>query len=325
MKRRDFNHYLASLGALSMTGVAWADNAYPRKPVNIIVPYSAGGGTDIVARFVAQHLTERVKQPVIVENRVGGGGTIGWNAVARANPDGYTLLTAETSFSIAASLVKDLQFDPKKSFSMITIAASVPHVLVVNADLPVKTFEEFVALVKKNPNKMFFGSGGVGTNTHLGGELLKSLTGINLTHVPYKGASAVLADLLGGQVQALVSSMPTVLPSIKAGRLRALLVTDTQRSPALPDVPSAVDVGLPNMAMRFWIGFAAPAGTPDTILNQLNQEIVSVVKSAAAQEQLNKQGLDAVGSTREQAQRMVLEEIARWAKLIKEAGITNAS
>jgi tripartite-type tricarboxylate transporter receptor subunit TctC len=257
-----------------------------------------------------------------VENRVGGGGTIGWNAVARANPDGYTLLTAETSFAIAAGLIKDLQFDPKKSFSMITIAASVPHVLVVNADLPVKTFEEFVALAKKNPNKMFFGSGGVGTNTHLGGELLKSLTGINLTHVPYKGASAVLADLLGGQVQALVSSMPTVLPSIKSGRLRALLVTDTQRSPALPDVPSAVDVGLPNMAMRFWIGFAAPAGTPSEILNQLNKEIIAVVKSSAAQEQLSKQGLDAVGNSRADAQTMVLEEMARWEKLIKEAGIT---
>ena len=322
MKRRDFNHYLAALGGLSMTGIAVADSGYPRKPVNVIVPYSAGGGTDIVARVVSQHLTERLKQPVIVENRVGGGGTIGWNAVARANADGYTLLTAETSFAIAAGLIKDLQFDPKKSFSMITIAASVPHVLVVNADLPVKTFEEFVALVKKNPNKIFFGSGGVGTNTHLGSELLKSLTGINMTHVPDKGASAVLADLLGGQVQALVSSMPTVLPSIKSGRLRALLVTDTQRSPALPDVPSAVDVGLPNMAMRFWIGFAAPAGTPSEILNQLNKEIIAVVKSPAAQEQLSKQGLDAVGNSRDDAQKMVLEEMARWEKLIKEAGIT---
>jgi tripartite-type tricarboxylate transporter receptor subunit TctC len=162
----------------------------------------------------------------------------------------------------------------------------------------------------------------VGTNTHLGSELLKSLTGINMTHVPYKGASAVLADLLGGQVQALVSSMPTVLPSIKSGRLRALLVTDTQRSPALPDVPSAVDVGLPNMAMRFWIGFAAPTGTPSEILNQLNKEIIAVVKSPAAQEQLGKQGLDAVGNSREDAQKMVLEEMARWEKLIKEAGIT---
>jgi tripartite-type tricarboxylate transporter receptor subunit TctC len=288
----------------------------------MLVGYAPGSSTDIVGRMVANELSIALKQPVIVENRVGGGGTIGWNAVARANPDGYTLLTAETSFAIAAGLIKDLQFDPKKSFSMITIAASVPHVLVVNADLPVKTFEEFIALVKKNPNKMFFGSGGVGTNTHLGSELLKSLTGINMTHVPYKGASAVLADLLGGQVQALVSSLPTVLPSIKSGRLRALLVTDTQRSPALPDVPSAVDVGLPNMAMRFWIGFAAPAGTPNEVLNQLNKEIVAVVKSPAAQEQLSKQGLDAVGNSREQAQQMVLEEMARWEKLIKEAGIT---
>lgn len=324
MKRREFNQYLAAVGALSVTGIANADSGYPRKPVNVVVPYSAGGGTDIVARIVSQHLTERLKQPVIVENRVGGGGTIGWNAVARANPDGYTLLTAETSFTIAAGLVKDLQFDPKKSFSMITIAASVPHVLVVNADLPVKTFEEFIALVKKNPNKMFFGSGGVGTNTHLGSELLKSLTGITMTHVPYKGASAVLADLLGGQVQALVSSLPTVLPSIKSGRLRALLVTDTQRSPALPDIPSAVDVGLPNMAMRFWIGFAAPAGTPNDILNQLNKDIVAVVNSSAAREQLSKQGLDPVGNSREQAQKMVLEEMARWEKLIKEAGISAA-
>jgi tripartite-type tricarboxylate transporter receptor subunit TctC len=322
MKRRTFQQYLLSLTALALTGPTLASTDYPSKPISVVVPYSPGGSTDNVTRLIAQGLATRLKQPVVVENRVGGGGTIGWNSVARSGADGYTLLTTETSFSIAAGLLPNLPYDHKKGFSMVTIAASVPHVVVVNASLPVTTFEEFLALAKKNPEKVFYGSGGVGTNTHLGGELLKNLTGVNMTHVPYKGASAVLGDLMSGQVQMMVSSIPTVLPSIKAGMVRPLLVTDTKRSDALPDVPSATDVGLPGLAMQFWIGFAAPAGTSDQTLDLLNKEIVEVVKTPEIEEKLQQQGLEVVANSRADAQKMVNDEMNRWEALIKKANIT---
>ena len=324
MNRRQFNQYAVSLVALGAMGAVKAAPAYPSKPLKVIVPFSVGGSTDVVTRLIGQHLSEAIKQPVVVENRVGGGGTIGWSSVARAAADGYTLLTAETSFAIAAGLLPNLSFDPRKDFSQITVAASVPHVMVINPSLPVKNVAELLALAKKDPSAMFYGSGGVGTNTHLGGELFNSVTGVKLTHVPYKGASAVLADLVGGQVQVMISSIPTALPHIRSGKLRALMVTDDQRSAALPDVPSAVEAGVPDMKMRFWIGFAVPTGTPDAIVQQLNKAIVAVVNTPEIKQQLNQQGLDVVGNSSADAQAQVLAEIDRWAKLIKEAGISAA-
>lgn len=322
MKRRQFNQYMISLAALGTMGAARASQDYPSKPLTVVVPFSVGGSTDTVSRLISQHVSKALGQPIVVENRAGGGGAIGWGAVARAAKDGYTLLTVETSFAIAEGLLPNLPFDLRQQFSQITVAASVPHVMVINPNVPAKTVAEFVELAKSKSTPMFYGSGGVGTNTHLGGELLNSSTGLQLTHVPYKGASAVLADLASGQVQVMISSIPTALPLIQSGKLRALMVTDEQRSSALPDVPSAVEAGLKEMTMRFWIGFAAPSGTPDAILDRLNREIVAVVNTPEVKKQLSQQGLDVVGNSRNEAREQILAEMDRWEKLISKAGIS---
>jgi tripartite-type tricarboxylate transporter receptor subunit TctC len=322
MDRRSFNRALASAGTLLTLPPALADTAYPSKTVQVIVPFSVGGSTDIVARLIAQHLTESLGKPVVVDNRVGAGGVIGWGSVARANPDGYTLLTTETSFAIAAGLIPKLPYDARKDFTQVSIAATVPHVMVVNPAVAARSVREFIDMARAQPGKVFFGSGGTGTNTHLGGELFNSVTDARMTHVPYKGASAVLADLMSGQVQVMISSIPTALPHIRSGKLRALMVTDDKRSEALPDVPSAPEAGVPEMLMRFWIGFAAPAATPAPIVERLNREIVAVVKKPQVSKLLREQGLDPLGSSAAEATTLVTREIDRWTAVIKRAGIT---
>lgn len=266
----------AAAAALTLSTTAIAQN-YPTKPLTVIIPYSVGGTTDIVARLVTTQIGNNLGQALIAENRVGGGGQIGWSAAARSAPDGYTLLTTEMSFTIAPGLLPKLPFDARKDFSHVITAAAAPHVLVINSGVPAKTVQEFVALAKAKPGIMNYGSGGNGTNTHLGGELFKSAAGVDLLHVPYKGAGQVLTDLMAGQVQALVTSLPTALPHIKAGKLRALVVTSDTRSPLLPDVPSAKEANLPSFVMDFWVGFAAPAGTPAPIIEKLNHAIATTL------------------------------------------------
>src|ERR1700716_2710474 len=209
-----------------------AAQIYPSRPVTFVVPFAPGGSTDTVARIVAQAVGPALGQPTVVENRTGGAGTVGWGSVARSAPDGHTLITIEMSYAIAAGLVPTMPFDPKKSFAHIVTAVSVPHVMVVNPAVPAKTVQELITLAKASPGKLFYGSGGVGTNTHMGGELFKSLAGVDLVHVPYRGAGAVLQDLMGGSVQVLVTSAPTVLSLIQSGKLRALMVTSEERLPA---------------------------------------------------------------------------------------------
>jgi tripartite-type tricarboxylate transporter receptor subunit TctC len=291
------------------------------KPITIIVPFATGGTTDIVARLVAQQLGTRLNTPVIVDNRLGGGGVVGRSAAARAAPDGNTILTMDMSHATAAGLTPGLPYDPKSAFVPITMAVSVPHVLVVNPAVPAKNMKELIALAKAQPDKLNFGSGGIGTNTHLGGELFKSMTGVSIVHVPYKGAGAVLADLMAGQVQILVSTVTTVLPYIQSGKLRPLMVLSDQRSPALPDVPAAREVGLPNMTMDFWVAFAAPKGTPAAIVEKLNQEINAGLNTPAAQKSLDDMGLIKVASTAELAGKVVNGEIDRWTTLIAQQGI----
>jgi tripartite-type tricarboxylate transporter receptor subunit TctC len=291
------------------------------KPITIIVPFATGGATDIVARLVAQQLGTRLNTPVIVDNRLGGGGVVGRSAAARAAPDGNTILTMDMSYTTAAGLTPGLPYDPKNAFVPITMAVSVPHVLVVNPAVPAKNMQELIALAKAQPDKLNFGSGGIGTNTHLGGELFKSMTGVSIVHVPYKGAGAVLADLMAGQVQILVSTVTTVLPYIQSGKLRPLMVLSDQRSPALPDVPAAREVGLPDMTMDFWVAFAAPKGTPAAIVDKLNQEINAGLNTPAAQKSLDDMGLIKVASTAELAGKVVNGEIDRWTALIAQQGI----
>nr|WP_315187334.1 tripartite tricarboxylate transporter substrate binding protein [uncultured Albidiferax sp.] len=294
---------------------------FPVRPITFVVPYSAGGTTDIVARLVTNQVGNSLGQPLVVDNKVGGGGVIGWGTVARANPDGYTLLTTEMSFTIAPGLLPKLPFDGKKDFTHIITAAAAPHVLVVNPGVPAKTVQEFIALAKAKPGTMNYGSGGNGTNTHLGGALFQSVAGVDLVHVPYKGAGQVLQDLMGGQVQALVTSLPTALPGIKSGRLRALVVTGDARSPQLPDVPSAKEANLPAFAMDFWVGFAAPAGTPQPVVEKLNQAIAAALHSPDGKRRLAEQGLTAVANTPAQATQLATSEMQRWASIIKSAGI----
>jgi tripartite-type tricarboxylate transporter receptor subunit TctC len=241
--------FVAGLSCVAVNA-ALADT-YPSRPITIVVPYSVGGTTDIVARLVSAQISNSLGAPLVVDNKAGGAGAIGWGTVARAAPDGYTLLTTEMSMTVAPALQPSLPFDPKKGFANITIAAYAPHVLFINPSLPVKNLKEFIAYAKANPGKLNYGSGGNGTNTHLGGELLKKEADLSLVHIPYKGAGAVLTDLMGGQVQALVTSLPTALPHIKSGKLRALAVTSTHRSALLPEVPSAPEAGLPKFLMDF--------------------------------------------------------------------------
>jgi tripartite-type tricarboxylate transporter receptor subunit TctC len=309
--------------ALSLLGAGLVGaQSYPTRPVTFVVPFAPGGGTDTVARIVAQAVGPALGQPTVVENRTGGAGTVGWGSVARAAPDGHTLITIEMSYTIAAGLMPTLPFDARKSFAYITTAVSVPHVLVINPAVKANTIPELIALAKASPGKLFYGSGGVGTNTHMGGELFKSLAQVDLVHVPYRGAGAVLQDLLGGSVQMLVTSAPTVSSLVRSGQLRALMVTSEERLATLPDVPSAPEAGLPKMIMKFWVGFAAPTATPPAIIQRLNHDIIAALALPDSKKRLAELGMDTVGNTPAEAAQLVDDEMARWAAVAKAAGIT---
>lgn len=311
---------LSCTALLSLSTPAAAQSPNP-KNIAIIVPYATGGATDIVARIVAQQLGGRLGTPVIVENRQGGGGVVGWNAAARAAPDGNTLLAMEMSYSISAGLTPNLPYDPKTAFVPINTAVSVGHVLVINPGVPAKNIKELIALAKADPGKLNFGSGGTGTNTHLGSELLKAKLGISMTHVPYRGAGAVLADLMAGQVQVLVSAVSTALPLVQGGKLRALMMMSDKRSDVLPDVPTAAEEGFPGLEMNYWVGFAAPKGTPLDIVNKLNQEINAGLLTPESLKRLKEMAFTPVANTPAQAAQLLESEIARWSELIKQQNI----
>ena len=291
------------------------------KAITIVVPYATGGATDVVARMVAQQLGSRLGTPVIVENRLGGGGVVVWNSAARSAPDGNTLLAMEMSYSISAGLTPNLPYDPRTAFIPINIAVSVGHVLVINPAVPAKNIKELIALAKADPGKLNFGSGGTGTNTHLGGELLKAKLGISMTHVPYRGAGAVLADLMAGQVQVLVSAVSTTLPLVQAGKLRPLMMLSDKRSDVLPDVPTASEEGFEGLEMNYWVGFAAPKGTPQAIVNKLNQDINAGLMTPESQKRLKDMAFVPVANTPAQAAQLLDAEITRWSALIKQQGI----
>jgi tripartite-type tricarboxylate transporter receptor subunit TctC len=298
---------------------AWAQ-AFPSKTVTLVVPYAPGGSTDILARVVAQHLPAVLGQSAVVENRTGGGGLVGWGSVARAAPDGHTLLTLEMSYPISAALLPSMPFDPKTAFSHLMVAAQVPHVLVAHPSLPVNTVKEFVAHAKANPGKLNYGSGGNGTNTHMGAELFKSLTGTYMTHIPYRGGGAALTDVLAGQVQWMVTALPGALPHIKSGKVKALMVTSNERTPVAADIPSAKESGL-DMDMQFWLGFSAPAGTPTAVQARLHKDISAVLALPEVRKRLTDMGFSTISSTPETAARLVESETQRWARVIKSAGI----
>jgi len=294
---------------------------YPTRPVRLVVPFPAGGTTDILARAAAQKLSEAWGQQVIVDNRPGAGGNIGTELVARSAPDGYTLeMGTVGTHAINASLYSKLPYDHVKDFAPVILVAGVPNVLVIGPGLPVNSVQELIAYAKANPGKLNFASSGSGTSIHLSGELFKTLTGVQMTHVPYKGSAPALSDLMGGQVQLMFDNLPSSLAFIKAGKLRALAVTSTVRAAALPDVPTMVEAGVPGFEASSWFGILAPAGTPRDIVMRINGEVAKWLASPDAREKLSAQGAIAAGGTPEDFARHIGSETTKWAKVVKESG-----
>ena len=311
---------LAAVSAIVPPAAAQAP-AYPTKPIRIVVPFPPGGATDILAREVAQKLNEAWGQQVIVDNRPGAGGNIGSELVAKAAPDGYTLeMGTVGTHAINASLYAKMPYDNVKDFVPIILVAGVPNVLEVNPSLPVNSVAELIAYAKANPGKLNFASSGNGTSIHLSGELFKAMAGVEMTHVPYKGSAPALQDLIAGQVQLMFDNLPPSLPQIKAGKLRALAVTSSVRAPALPDVPTVAEAGLPGFEASSWFGLLAPAGTSPAIVAKINAEVAKWLATPEAKENLSKQGANAAGGTPEDFASHIAAETAKWAKVVKESG-----
>ena len=295
---------------------------YPARPIRIIVPFTPGAGVDIVGRAVAQSLNEALKQPVVIDNRPGAGGTIAGELVARGNADGYTLLLGNVStLAIAPALNPKLPYSPLRDFAPITLITTSENVLVLHPSVPATTLRELITYAKANPRKLNYGSSGNGTTSHLGGAMFASMTGTEMTHVPYKGSGPMLTDLLAGQLQLSFSSVPTALPHIKSGRLRALAVTLLARSSVLPDLPTVQEAaGLKGFELSLWQGIVAPAATPRAIVMKLNQQIVGSLRTPEMNAKLTVQGLEAVGNTPEQFRAYIGEEIAKWTRVVKSSG-----
>ncbi len=311
---------LPFLFALLPIGVA-AQAGYPSKPVRFIVPSAAGGGTDIIARSLAQKLSESLGQQFVVDNRPGAGQMIGIELAAKSAPDGYTLVMAASTLAINSIMFKKVSYDPVRDFAPITQAASLPNVLVVHPSLPVRTVRELIALARQRPGQINFASAGIGTSPQMSIELLKSMAGIDLVHFPYKGTTPGIVDLLAGEVTVMTPNVLTALPHIKAGKLRALAVTSARRSEALPDVPTIAESGLPGYDSTQWYGVLAPAGTPRGIVAKLHVEMVRALRLPDVRERLAADGAEPVGSTPEEFAAFIKSEIEKWARVATAAGI----
>ena len=296
-------------------------DTYPSRPIKIVVAFTAGGTTDIIARIVGRKLTDAWGQQVIIDNRPGAGGNLGSNVVAKAPPDGYTLLIGSVGpLAINATLYPNMPYDHLKDFVPICLVASVPNMLVVHPSVPVHSVKDLVDLARAKPGSLNYGSTGNGTTGHLSGELMNERAGINLVHVPYRGATAV-TDLLGGQVQLMFATIPSVIQHVRAGTLRAIAVTSSRRSPALPEIPTIAETGYPDFEAGSWFGFVAPTGTPEPIVRKLHAQIAAIVRMPDINEQLASQGADPVGSTPEEFGQYMRSETAKWAKVVKASGI----
>ena len=306
------------VAALSTGALA---QAYPSKPIRMIAPYPPGGATDILARLIAQGLTESLGQPVIVENKAGANGQIGHDFVAKAAPDGYTLVLGNSAvLAVSVSMYDKLPFDPLKDFAPITLAAQGPLVFEINAAIPASNMQEFLAWAKQRGGKVNAGLAGVGAMHHLVTEMVKLQAGVQWTNVPYKGSAPMVLDLVGGQVDVGVDNIPSSLQLIKTGKLRALAVTSEQRTPLLPDVPTLAQAGVPGVVAAAWHGVLAPAGTPPEIVNRLNVEIVKILRSPETVAKLAGLGLDPVGSDPKTFADFIASENVKWAKVVKASG-----
>ena len=318
MNRRIALLLLLALPALPSIALA---QAWPSKPIKWVVPFAPGGTTDILARTVGEKLGAALGQPVIVENRPGAGGGVGADFVAKSPPDGYTLVGGTIStHAINASLYKSLPYDPVRDFVPITLIARLPNLLVINPNVPAKNVAELVALMKANPGKYTFASSGNGTSQHLSGELFKSIAGVDMQHVPYKGSPPALQDVVGGQVTMTFDNITTALPLAKAGNLRALAVTTAQRSAVAPEIPTMAEAGLAGYEIGSWQGVFAPAGTPPEIVRRLNTEIVRILKSPEIHDKLIALGAEPVGNSVDEFTAMVKSEVVKWGDVVKRSG-----
>ena len=295
--------------------------AYPSKPVRLVVPFTPGGSTDILARAVGQKLSESWGQPVVVDNRPGAGGIIGMETVAKAAPDGYTLVMGHIG-TLAANpaLYKTLPYDPVKDFAPVTLIARVPNVLVVGPAVPSRSVAELIALAKAKPGKLDYGSGGNGSAAHLATEYFKLKAGVDLQHIPYKGTAPALQDLLGGQIALMITGLPPVLPHVKAGKLRILGVASAQRLRQFPEIPTIAESGVPGFEATQWYGILAPAATPKEIVAKLNREFVKALRDPAVGEKLAGEGADPVGDTPGEFAAFIASEIDLWGKVIRATG-----
>jgi tripartite-type tricarboxylate transporter receptor subunit TctC len=294
--------------------------AYPAKPIRLIVPYAPGGGVDIVARALAQELTKRLGQQIVVENKAGAGGNIGSDAVAKATPDGYTLLIASPANAVNPSLYSKLPFNPVRDLTPVALIATVPTILLASPALPVKTIKELVALAKAKAGTLSFGSGGSGTTEHLAGEMFKSQIGVDMLHVPYKGGAAVLPDLISGQVSIFFVNQLFAIPYVKAGTVKALGLASDERSAALPDVPTFAESGFADFIVSVWYGIMAPAATPKEIISQLNREIVASLATPEMKERLQTMSAKPLPGTPADFAAFFADEMARWARVVKASG-----
>lgn len=316
---------IARLLCIALLTVMWPAamqaQSYPTKPVRLIVGFAPGGSTDVTARLIGQALSERLKQPFIIENRPGAGGNIAAEAVARAEPDGYTLFFASSGTVVTnPSLYKNIPFDTLKDFAPISQTAFIPNLLVVGPSVPVNSVPELIAYAKANPGKLSYGSAGNGTSQHLSAELFKSLAKVDMVHVAYRGGAPATNDLIGGQIQVVFAPLVEVLPFVEAGKLKALGITTKKRSPALPDVP-AISETLPDFEVALWNGLLAPAGTPDAVIDRLHQETIAALASPDVKAKLATQGSEAAGSTPQEMRTFIASELVKWKKLVNISGV----
>ena len=308
--------------SLVLVGPA-AAQPFPAKPLRLFVGFSPGGGVDITGRIVAAKLSELWGQAMTVENRLGAGGTLAADAVAKAPADGYTFVVCNAaSHGIAPSLYKKLPYDPIRDFTPISLLGITSNVMVVHPSVPATTVAEFIAYAKANPGRISFGSSGVGTSPHLSVELLKSMTGINLVHVPYKGGAQSSTDLLSGQIQLLITNLPEQIGYIKAGKTRALGVSTIKRSPQLPDLPTISEAGVPGFDVTVWYGLCAPAGLPRALVDKVNADVAKAVLSPDTQRRLFDQGVEAARNSPEEFAAFIRAEVTKWAKVVRDSGAT---
>ena len=309
----------AALLSIPFTVFAQLD-AFPAKPIRIVVPFPPGGATDVAARLIATRMSEKWGHAVVIDNRAGAGGNVGSDIVAKSAPDGYTLVMGVTgSHAINTSLYSKMPFDPVADFIAISQVAVVPNVIVVHPSVPASTLAELVALARREPGKLNYASLGNGTAAHLGMEMLKSAAGIDITHVPYKGSAPAVSDLLAGQVQMMVDGLPSALPHIKAGKLRAIAITSLRRSPALPDLPTVAE-NYPGFYADAWSGLFAPKGTPPAVVDKLSVEVQRILRLPDVREKLAGLGAEPVGSTPAEFSAHVKREIDKWARVVKTSG-----